>query len=359
MRKSITFLCIAISTTSIIKSIKCESLPGGSDIEINNSTKIKTDDNNVVNSLRTNIIEDNNNINTKQIKTEHQNKWIDIFKNAKSAALRGGLFAASAGLIQVIALMWLRTTMNYQYRYGVTLKTALKNLYNQGGIIRFYRGITYAIVLGPLSKFGATAANEGSKVLIESYKWNTSITQLTSTILGTVFTVIWRLFLMPLETCKTVLQVDGTFGFQQLIQRVMKGNISSFYQGSVACIMVTATSHYPWFYVYNLLDNKMKKVDNLFHTIYRSAFIGFMASAVSDSVSNFLRILKTIKQSGPTLDTGKSLSYLNIINMIYKEGGIKALFGRGLGTRIIANGIQSILFTVCWKVMSLYYKVKE
>ena len=45
--------------------------------------------------------------------------------------------------------------------------------------------------------------------------------------------------------------------------------------------------------------------------------------------------------------------------MIYKEGGIKALFGRGLGTRIIANGIQSILFTVCWKVMSLYYKVKE
>ena len=271
---------------------------------------------------------------------------------ARAAAFKGGMFAASAGFIQVIALMWLRTTMNYQYRYGGTTTSAITELYKQGGVGRFYKGISYAIVLGPLAKFGAAAANEGSRVLMDSYKLNLATTQMCTTILGTLFTVLWKVFLMPLETCKTVLQVDGTRGFERLMARVYKGHFGALYQGSAAHVLVTITSNYPWFYVYNVLDGALEKSEKVVHIILRSAFIGFMASAVSDTVSNCLRIIKTVKQS-TTSDGIKSLSYLQIVDTLYKEGGLHGIFGRGLMTRIITNGIQSIAFTVLWKMLPL------
>ena len=41
--------------------------------------------------------------------------------------------------------MWMRTTMNYQYRYGTTTTQALRKLYAEGGVRRFYRGIAPAL----------------------------------------------------------------------------------------------------------------------------------------------------------------------------------------------------------------------
>ena len=41
--------------------------------------------------------------------------------------------------------MWMRTTMNYQYRYGTTTTQAMRKLYAEGGVLRFYRGITPAL----------------------------------------------------------------------------------------------------------------------------------------------------------------------------------------------------------------------
>ena len=43
--------------------------------------------------------------------------------------------------------MWLRTTMNYQYRYGTKLGETFSKLYNEGGIRRFYRGIGPALFM--------------------------------------------------------------------------------------------------------------------------------------------------------------------------------------------------------------------
>ncbi|EKX34618.1 hypothetical protein GUITHDRAFT_147045 [Guillardia theta CCMP2712] len=41
-------------------------------------------------------------------------------------------------VVQVFALLWLRTTMNYQYRYGGSMKQALLHLYREGGIPRLF-----------------------------------------------------------------------------------------------------------------------------------------------------------------------------------------------------------------------------
>lgn len=37
-------------------------------------------------------------------------------------------------------VMQMRTTINYQYRYGTSTMTAFNTLYKDGGIVRFYRG---------------------------------------------------------------------------------------------------------------------------------------------------------------------------------------------------------------------------
>ena len=63
-----------------------------------------------------------------------------IIKHASSRAVGGGIAGASAAAVQVLSLMWIRTAMNYQYRYGGSTIDALVTLYKEGGIQRLYRG---------------------------------------------------------------------------------------------------------------------------------------------------------------------------------------------------------------------------
>lgn len=279
-----------------------------------------------------------------------------VLQKASKAAFKGGFYAASAGFVQVVCLMWLRTTVNYQYRYGVTMKAALQQLYQQGGIARFYKGVLFALVIGPISKFGAIAANEWSKIIVASYyPLVDGAGEFYATVLGTMLTVLWRVFLMPIETCKTVLQVDGASGFTKLMSSLRKGNVGVLYRGSTATILAVAAGHYPWFLVYNVLDKHLPRPeDALLQTVGRSASMGFVASAVSDTFSNALRVLKTVKQATGA-DGRRALSYLQIARSIVAEGGLGALFGRGLLTRVVTNGVQSVLFTVLWKALPLLW----
>lgn len=47
---------------------------------------------------------------------------------------------------QVLSLMWLRTTVNYEYRYGGGMMNALRTLWAEGGIPRFYQGLAPALI---------------------------------------------------------------------------------------------------------------------------------------------------------------------------------------------------------------------
>lgn len=58
---------------------------------------------------------------------------------AGKKALSGGIPGMAAMAVQVLSLMWLRTTVNYQYRYGTSMGVALSTLYKEGGIPRFYK----------------------------------------------------------------------------------------------------------------------------------------------------------------------------------------------------------------------------
>lgn len=67
---------------------------------------------------------------------------------------------------------------------------------------------------------------------------------------------------------------------------------------------------------------------------------------ISDTVVNAIRVVKTMKQS---LGTKHSISYTEAVQIVLAADGWTGLFGRGLGTRILCNALQSIVFTVIWR----------
>lgn len=91
-----------------------------------------------------------------------------VLKKGLARAGSGGLPGAMAGLLQVVTLMWLRTIVNYQCRYGTSIGAAASELYRQGGVLRFYRGVVFALVSNPMSRFGMAAANEGAIALTDA-----------------------------------------------------------------------------------------------------------------------------------------------------------------------------------------------
>lgn len=292
---------------------------------------------------------------------------INLFISAFQKSFRQGLSGGAAGLVQVITMMWLRTTVTYQYRYGVTTAQAIAELYAQGGIGRFYRGVTYAIIQAPLCRFGSVAANEISNLLVgvgsghdsPSSSSSSSLTKrpiineymkiILAATLGSALSTVWRIVLMPLDTAKTVLQVDGLPGFRTLMQQVSTGDISPLFRGTAATIIATWIGH-SWFLVHNWLDHAISLPMAPRAKIARAATIGFLASAISDAITNFIKVIKTVKQAMLFDAAGKAPSYVAVVNHVVGESGYAGLFGRGLLTRMVSNGLQSMLFTVLWKV---------
>jgi len=282
-----------------------------------------------------------------------------ILEKASKKALGGGRAGASAAVVQVCSLMWLRTAMNYQYRYGGNLWTSLQKLYAEGGIPRFYQGLPFAIFQGPLTRFGDTAANVGMLAFLESVPQTAILPLPLKTAAGSVAAGLWRIILMPIDTSKTAMQVEGVQGLSQLKEKVIKtGNPSPLYQGSLASAAATAVGHFPWFLTYNFLSENLplvSKEDDLLLFLARSAACGLAASCVSDITSNSLRVIKTTKQTGALSEEVKSgsekneISYKEAVTLILEDGGFVGLFTRGLGTRLLTNAIQGAVFSVLLK----------
>ena len=259
---------------------------------------------------------------------------------ALKKSIGGGLSGSAAMIIQVSSLMWLRTTMNYQYRYGTTTTEAIKKLYKDGGIRRFYRGYLPALTIGPLSRFGDTMMNAYAINYLEQSELHTSI----KTLFGSILAASWRATLMPIDAFKTTLQVEGANGLKLLKNKIKLSGPKILFHGTLAQTSATFVGHYPWFLTYNLLNENLPKYNKGYEKFFRNGFIGFNAAIISDCCSNSLRVIKTTKQTNKNY-----LSYLDTTKLIIKEDGIVGLFGRGLKTRILTNGIQGIMFTITWK----------
>merc|ERR1712066_132963 len=266
----------------------------------------------------------------------------EILAKASKKALSGGLAGMAAQAINVLALMWMRTIMNYQYRYGGTMTETVKKLYAEGGIPRFYRGLGPGLIQAPVSRFGDTAANDGALAALE----HTSLPTAAKTMAASASAAGFRCFLMPVDAWKTTKQVEGQDGLNKLIEKTKK-HPTALWQGAVATMSATWVGHYPWFYTNNQLRESLPQFDFTYGKYVRNACIGFASAAVSDTCSNSLRVLKTTRQTAL-----EPISYMDSAKAIIEKEGYAGLFGRGLKTRILTNGIQGALFTIGWKAIS-------
>merc|ERR1719333_929359 len=155
----------------------------------------------------------------------------------------------------------------------------------------------------------------------------------------------FRGFLMPIDALKTTKQVEGADGLKKLLEKTRR-HPTALWQGAVGAMTATWVGHYPWFYTNNQLRESLPAFDFAYGKYVRNACIGFASAAVSDTCSNSLRVLKTTRQTALV-----PISYKDAAMNIIEKEGYAGLFGRGLSTRILTNGIQGALFTIGWKAI--------
>lgn len=268
----------------------------------------------------------------------------EVISKALVKAARSGSAGFVAGTMQVLAFMWLRTVMNYQYKFGGTLGEVLKKLYAEGGVARLYRGLfPWAIFQAPLSRFGDVASND--LVLGVTSALFPQIPVSVATFAGSMASAVFRVVITPIDTCKTILQTDGDAGWAVLKDKVGRGGFLVMWSGWEGNYVANVIGNYPWFAVMNVLQNTVPIPGGPFMKLVRSAFCGAVASSVSDVVSNGIRVVKTKKQTHADANIG----YAGAAKEILDKDGVTGLLFRGLETRIYTNVMQGAFFTVMWK----------
>jgi len=165
------------------------------------------------------------------------------------------------------------------------------------------------------------------------------------TIAASVGAGSFRILLMPVDALKTSLQVDGAAGLGILSKKISTNGPLVLFRGALAASTATFVGHYPWFATYNMLDAKLPKADTFTNKLLRSAFMGWCSSFVSDCCSNSIRVVKTVRQT-----SAETMSYSQVVQSIIKTDGVVGLFGRGLTTKLVTNGVQGIMFSVLWRI---------
>ncbi|BGP45894.1 hypothetical protein JCM10450v2_001729 [Rhodotorula kratochvilovae] len=279
------------------------------------------------------------------------------WKGALKKAGGGGLAGAMAMVIQVLTLMPLRTIMNYQYRYGTTTTEAAKKLHDEGGYGRYYAGLAPALVQGPVARFGDTAANAGILALLSSNPFLSQLPSPLKTAFASLAGALFRMVLMPVDTLKTTMQTEGSSRALSVLRaRIASYGPGTLWAGAWATAAANWVGSFPWFAVYNALGEHLPPAPegSVWWKLGRQALIGFVASVVSDTCSNSLRVVKTYRQVSKT-----SVGYRQAASHILRIEGARGLFGRGLKTRYLANGLQGLLFSVLWRAFSEMLEGKQ
>jgi hypothetical protein len=135
--------------------------------------------------------------------------------------------------------------------------------------------------------------------LLDSYETTASMPIFVKTLSASAAAATFRIALMPVDALKTTLQVEGAKGFAVLSAKVATGGPFTLWHGALAAASATFVGHYPWFVTRNYMEEFLPVFDDLPRKLLRAAAIGFTASAVSDTCSNSIRVIKTTKQTHP------------------------------------------------------------
>lgn len=267
----------------------------------------------------------------------------------------------------------------------------VRMLYREGGIPRFYQGVWFALAEGPLSRGVGASANYATLHLMSQTRWAMHLPTVVQTAISSLGVATFRLIYYPLDTAKTAMQVEGPGGLKMLRERARRDGLASLYNGASSSIVGAAVRHTLWFSTYNMLAamadryNAQAAIDYggvnvnsqgdedgsvAFGTygqvhgghgfgdngsgngngyapwnILQNAAIGLACALVTDVVGNPLSVLKAYRQTAE-----RNVSYREVIARVTKEHGLRALFTRGLSTRLTVDAINSVVFTVLWRL---------
>lgn len=225
--------------------------------------------------------------------------------------------------------------------------STVKKLWEEGGLPRLYRGLPFALVQSPLSRFGDAATNAAVPPLLASLAVAGVVPSLplaASQAAASAAGASWRIAITPIDAVKTALQVEGSL--DGLSKRIEADGVFVLWRGALTAAAATFVGSYPWFLTYNSLDAALPPADqsDLLLVLGRRAALGIAASCASDACSNSLRVIKTGVQTSEG-DTNP----LEYAKKLIEEDGIQSLFGRGLQTRLTVNCLQGAVFSVAWK----------
>jgi hypothetical protein len=153
---------------------------------------------------------------------------------------------------------------------------------------------------------------------------------------------------MPIDTIKTIMQTEGASGSRILQEKVRTSGPRVMFHGAMAAAAATLVGHYPWFLVYNTANKYLPENPSGSRAtkLIRAAGIGFISSMAADIASNGIRVVKTVRQTSAT-EIGYREAF---VQLLAKEGSIFNVATRGLGTKIMTNGVQGLLFSVLWRL---------
>ena len=134
----------------------------------------------------------------------------------------------------------------------------------------------------------------------------------------------WRIFLMPVDTLKTSLQVNGASGSPNLAKNEDRRPTRPLPR-CWSCLCSHLCRPFPVVCHVQFPPGKNPKPaeDKTFQKFGRTAMIGFCSSAVSDTCSNSIRVLKTTRQTYE-----RPIGYVEAAKEIISKEGLGGLFGR-------------------------------
>ena len=100
-----------------------------------------------------------------------------------------------------------------------------------------------ALLQGPLSRFGDTAANTGMLTALNSMESTKNLNVGLKTATASVAAALFRIVLMPIDTVKTTMQVTGKFS--AVVDKIKLGGPLTLYNGAIAAASATFVGHYP------------------------------------------------------------------------------------------------------------------
>ena len=106
---------------------------------------------------------------------------------------------------------------------------------------RAAQGFWAAVIVGPLSRFGDTAANAGILAICEGV-----LPVGMSTMLASAGAAVWRILTQPVQNVKTLMQVEGTAGMGSRMSKRSTDGSGSLWEGAFGTMGATWLGHYPW-----------------------------------------------------------------------------------------------------------------